>query len=105
LMVGLTEFDQELKPAPVVARSWDILDGGQKILFHLRDDVSWSDGQRVRAQDFEYSWKRLLNPKTASEYAYILFDIVNAEEYHTGKIDDDRMVGVKARDDLTLEVE
>ncbi len=105
LMVGLTEFDQDLKPAPVVARSWDILDGGQKILFHLRDDVSWSDGQRVRAQDFEYSWKRLLNPKTASEYAYILFDIVNAEEYHTGKIDDDRMVGVKARDDLTLEVE
>jgi len=55
LMVGLTEFDKELKPAPVIAKSWEILDGGAKIVFHLRDDVQWSDGQKVRAQDFEYS--------------------------------------------------
>ncbi len=105
LMVGLTEFDKELKPAPVIAKSWDILDGGRKIIFHLRDDVQWSDGQKVRAQDFEYSWKRLLNPKTASEYAYTLFDIVNAQEYHEGKIDDPNAVGVRAQDDVTLTVE
>ncbi|MBI2532354.1 MAG: hypothetical protein HYW03_09105 [Deltaproteobacteria bacterium] len=72
LMVGLTEFNKELKPAPVVAKSWEVLDGGKKLVFHLRDDVAWSDGKKVRAQDFEYSWKRLLSPKTASEYAYIL---------------------------------
>ena len=88
LMVGLTEFDKELKPAPVIAKSWDVLEDGKKIIFHLRDDVQWTDGKKVRAQDFEYSWKRLLNPKTASQYAYILFDIVNAQEYAEGKIKD-----------------
>lgn len=105
LMVGLTEFDKHLKPAPVIAKSWDILDGGKKIIFHLRDDVLWSDGQKVRAQDFEYSWKRLLNPKTASEYAYTLFDIVNAQAYHEGKVTDPDAVGVHAQDDVTLVVE
>ena len=104
LMVGLTEFDKALKPAPVIAKSWDILDGGNRIVFHLRDDVQWSDGKKVRAQDFEYSWKRLLNPKTASEYAYTLFDIVNAQEYHEGKIAEPQSVGVKAEDDTTLTV-
>lgn len=105
LMVGLTEFDRELKPAPMIAKSWDILDGGKKIIFHLRDDVTWSNGKKVRAQDFEYAWKRLLHPKTASEYAYILFDLVNAEAYHRGKVTDDSLVGVRSRDDLTLEVD
>ena len=104
LMVGLMEFDKNLKPAPVIAKSWEIRDGGRQILFHLRDDVAWSDGKKVRAQDFEYSWKRLLNPKTASEYAYSLFDIVNAEEFHQGKITDESAVGVTATDDTTLEV-
>jgi oligopeptide transport system substrate-binding protein len=104
LMVGLTEFTRDLKPAPVIAKSWDVADGGKRIIFHLRDDVLWSDGQKVRAQDFEYSWRRLLNPKTASEYAYILFDIVNAQEYHEGKLADSGDVGVRALDDVTLEV-
>jgi oligopeptide transport system substrate-binding protein len=104
LMVGLTEFNKELKPAPVIAKSWDIAEGGKRIIFHLRDDVLWSDGQKVRAHDFEYSWKRLLNPKTASEYAYILYDIVNAREYHENKLSNAAEVGVKAVDDLTLEV-
>ena len=101
-MVGLTEFDKELKPAPVIAKSWDVLEDGKKIIFHLRDDVQWTDGKKVRAQDFEYSWKRLLNPKTASQYAYILFDIVNAQEFAEGKIKDSSTVGVKASDEQTL---
>jgi oligopeptide transport system substrate-binding protein len=104
LMVGLTEFTRDLKPAPVIAKSWDIAEGGKRIIFHLRDDVLWSDGQKVRAQDFEYSWKRLLNPKTASEYAYILFDLVNAQEFHEGKLADAGELGVRALDDVTLEV-
>jgi oligopeptide transport system substrate-binding protein len=104
LMVGLTEFDKNLKPAPVIARSWEFLDRGTTIVFHLRDDVQWSDGQKVRAQDFEYSWKRLLNPKTASEYAYTLFDIINAQQYAEGKINDPAAVGVSAPDDRTLVV-
>ena len=102
LMVGLTEFDKDLKPAPVIAKSWDFQDGGKKIVFHLRDDVQWSDGKKVRAQDFEYSWKRLLNPKTASQYAYILFDVANAQEYNEGKVKEASSVGVQAPDDQTL---
>ena len=104
LMVGLTEFDKDLKPAPVIAKSWEFLEGGKKIVFHLRDDVQWTDGKKVRAQDFEYSWKRLLNPKTASQYAYILFDIANAQEYAEGKIKDASAVGIQAQDDQTLVV-
>lgn len=104
LMVGLTEFDKELKPAPVIAKSWEFQNGGRKIIFRLRDDVQWSDGKKVRAQDFEYSWKRLLNPKTASQYAYILFDIVNAQEYADGKLKDPSAVGVRAEDERTLVV-
>lgn len=104
LMVGLTEFDKALKPAPVIAKSWDVIEGGKKLVFHLRDDVQWTDGKKVRSQDFEYSWKRLLNPKTASQYAYILFDIVNAQEYAEGKLKDASAVGVRAEDDQTLVV-
>lgn len=104
LMVGLTEFDKNLKPAPVVASSVEFLDGGRKIVFRLRGDVEWTDGKKVRAQDFEYSWKRLLNPKTASPYAYILFDIVNAQEFNEGKITDPSRVGVRAEDERTLVV-
>jgi oligopeptide transport system substrate-binding protein len=102
LMVGLTEFDKDLKPAPVIAKSWEFSDGGKKIVFHLRDDVQWTDGKKVRAQDFEYSWKRLLNPKTASQYAYILYDIDNAQEFAEGKLKDASAVGVQAPDDQTL---
>ncbi len=104
LMVGLTEFDKNLKPAPVIASSVEFLDGGRRIVFRLRGDVEWTDGKKVRAQDFEYSWKRLLNPKTASPYAYILFDIVNAQEFNQGKITDPSLVGVRAEDDRTLVV-
>jgi oligopeptide transport system substrate-binding protein len=102
LMVGLTEFDKDLKPSPVIAKSWELRDGGKKIVFHLRDDVQWSDGKKVRAQDFEYAWKRLLSPKTASQYAYILFDVANAQEYNEGKVKDASSVGVQAQDDQTL---
>ena len=102
LMVGLTEFDKDLKPAPVIAKSWEVLDGGKKIVFHLRDDVKWSDGKVVRAQDFEYSWKRLLDPKTASQYAYTLFDLVDAQKFNEGKTKDASTVGVRAQDDNTL---
>lgn len=104
-MVGLTELDRDLKPAPVIAKSWEILDGGRRVVFHLRDDVLWSDGQKVRAQDFEYAWKRLLHPQTASEYAYFLFDIFNAEAFNRGEVTDHSLVGVRAKDDWTLEVQ
>jgi oligopeptide transport system substrate-binding protein len=70
--------------------------------FKLRD-AKWSDGKPVTAHDFEYAWKRALDPKTASEYAYILYPVKNAEAYNMGKAKADD-VGVKALDDKTLQV-
>lgn len=104
LMVGLVEFDHGLEPKPVVAKGWRVIDGGKRILFELRTDVPWSDGKPVTAYDFEYSWKRLLDPNTASEYAYILYDLVNAEAFNQGKFKDSSTVGVKALNDRILEV-
>jgi oligopeptide transport system substrate-binding protein len=104
LMAGLTELDSASEPAPMVAERWDVLDGGRRIVFHLRKDVLWTDGRKVRAQDFEFAWKRLLDPATASEYAYILFDVENAEAYNRGDNRDPDTVGVHAVDDQTLEV-
>lgn len=63
----------------------------------------WSDGKPVTAHDFEYAWKRVLNPKTASEYSYMLFPIAHAEEYNLGK-GSAGDVGVKALDDTTLQI-
>ncbi len=102
IMEGLTEYDRELKPVPALASSWQVQ--GKKIIFKLRDDVFWSDGKRVTAHDFEYSWKRLLNPASAAEYAYFLYDLAGALEYNTGETKDPDSVGVKALDDVTLEV-
>lgn len=104
IMEGLTQFNENLEVVPSVAKSWDIVEGGQKIVFYLRKDVKWTDGKPVTAYDFEYSWKRLLNPITAAEYAYFLYDIKNAFEYNSGKIKDPEKVGVKAIGNYILEV-
>jgi len=104
LMEGLAQYDAQLTPQPAIARDWDISPDGKVYRFHLRDDVYWSDGQPVVAGDFEYSWKRLLNPETAAQYAYFLFDLENAFEYNSGKLKDPEHVGVRALDDRTLEV-
>jgi oligopeptide transport system substrate-binding protein len=104
LMVGLTQYNEKLACAPACAESWQITDGGKHYLFHLRSNVFWTDGKPVVASDFEYAWKRLLNPKTGAQYSFFLYDIVNAFEYATGKVKDDSLVGVKALDDRTLDV-
>jgi len=98
LMEGLTKFDDSLVPQPALAESWEISEDGTTYTFKIRGNVNWSDGEPLKAQDFEYSWKRILNPDTGGHYAYFLYDVENAEEYNTGKIDDPDKVGVKALD-------
>jgi oligopeptide transport system substrate-binding protein len=90
---------------PDVARSWDVFDGGRRYVFHLRDDVLWSDGVPVTARDFEYAWKRVLDPATGSSFANFLYDVRGARAYHQGELEDPGQVGVRALDGLTLEVE
>lgn len=105
LMEGLAEYDEALRPQPAIAKGWAVSSDGLRYVFILRDDVFWTDGKRVTAHDFEYSWKRLLDPKTASEYAYFLYDIRNAVEYNSGELKDPDQVGVKAIDEKTLQVD
>lgn len=104
IMEGLTRFGGDYKPEPALAKNWDITKDGRTYTFHIREDSFWNDGKPLKAGDFEYSWKRILNPETGADYAYFLYDIENAEEYNTGKIIDPEMVGVKAVDDKTLVV-
>lgn len=88
---------------PGMAKEWEISEDGLTYTFHLRD-AKWNDGIPVTAQDFEYSWIRLLEPATASEYAFQGYYLLNGEEYNTGAITDKTQVGVKAIDEKTLEV-
>jgi oligopeptide transport system substrate-binding protein len=104
LMEGLVAIGPKMKVEPALARKWTVNPGGTIYTFQLRDDVVWSDGAPLKAQQFVDSWKRLLSPEFQASYAYLLFDIVNAEAFHTGKISDFKEVGVKALDDHTLQV-
>ena len=77
-------------------------DGTVTYTFHLRD-AKWSDGQPVTANDFVFAWQRAVDPMTASEYAYIMSPILNADAINAGEKDKSEL-GVKAIDDKTLEV-
>jgi oligopeptide transport system substrate-binding protein len=89
---------------PGVAAKWNVSSDGKIYTFRLRKNAKWSNGDPVTAGDFEYAWKRLLNPQLAAEYASSLYVLVNGEEYNSGKISDASKVGVKAKDPLTLVV-
>ena len=104
IMEGLTRFDSRLQAQPAIAQSWDVSADGLSYTFKIRSGVNWTDGQPVTAHDFVYSWRRLLDPKTASQYAYFLYDIQNAYEYNTGRLIDPARVGVKAINEQTLRV-
>jgi ABC-type oligopeptide transport system substrate-binding subunit/DNA-binding SARP family transcriptional activator len=105
LFSGLLELSPEMGVVPDVARSWEMLDEGRRYIFHLRDDVRWSDGVRVTAGDFEYAWKRVLNPAASSQEASLLYDIKGAKAYHEGHVSDPGLIGVRAVDEDTLVVE
>lgn len=102
---GLIRMDKDNKPTPGMAKDWKVSDDGMKWTFNIRDDAKWSNGDPVTAHDFEYAWKRALDPETASPYSYILYPIKNAESYNTNGGATADEVGVKAVDDKTLEVE
>lgn len=101
---GLTQFDEKLNILPANAKSWDVTEEGTLYTFHLDPKYMWSDGTPVLARHFREAWLRLLNPRTASPYAYFLYAIQNAQEYNEGKIDDAKKVAITATDDLTLVV-
>ena len=105
LFEGLLHFDRFGEPQPGIAESWDLSSDDKIYTFHLRANAKWSNGDPVTANDFVQSWKRVLLPETASEYAYLLYHIKNAEPFNEGTLKDFRTVGVTAIDDRTLRVE
>ena len=105
LLEGLvTEDPVDLHPVPGVAEKWDISPDRKVYTFHLRADAKWSNGDPVTARDFLESYKRILSPSLASEYAYMHFVVKNAEAYNTNGITDFNQVGYKVIDDHTLQI-
>ncbi|MEW9124069.1 MAG: peptide ABC transporter substrate-binding protein [Thermotaleaceae bacterium] len=96
----MREIDGKLENA--MAEKVDISEDGLVYTFHLRDAL-WSDGQPVKAQNFEYGWKRVLNPATAAPYSAHMFYIKNAQAYFEGK-ENIENVGIQSLDDKTFEV-
>jgi len=105
LFEGLTSYDPKtLDPRPGVAEKWEVSPDGKTYTFHLRDS-EWSDGKKVVAGDFVYAWTRILDPATPSDYGHLFFFIKGAEAFNQKKTTDRASVGVRAKDDRTLEVE
>ena len=105
LFEGLTNLDPTtLTPEPGVAQSWDISEDARVYTFHLREDARWSNGDPVTAEDFRYSWQRILSPRLAADYSYFLYCIVNAQAFNQGEFSDFAEVGVRVINPHTLEV-
>ena len=105
LFEGLTAIDEKSAlPVAAVATHWEVSADALTYTFHLRPTARWSNGDPVTAGDFVYSIQRILSPAFASEYAYMLWPIKDAEAYNRGKNPDFGTVGVKALDERTLQI-
>lgn len=103
MFVGLTTEDQHSRPAPGMAERWETSEDGRTWTFYLRR-AQWSDGEACDAHDFEFGLKRILDPNTLAEYAAILYPLRNAQAVNNGEMDPQEL-GVRAIDDLTLEIQ
>ena len=105
LFQGLTEVPLGAgPPVPGVAERWTLSEDGLTYTFHLRTNAKWSNGDPVTAEDFRYSWLRVLAPATAAPYADMLFPIAGAEAYYRAAGGDPAMVGIEVIDPHTLRV-
>lgn len=106
LFEGLVGLDpQNLHPTPGVAKSWDISPDGRTYTFHLRNDAKWSNGDPVTADDFLFSYQRVLSKNLGSPYTARFYHLTGAEDYHKGITQDFSTVGIKAVDDHTLQLQ
>ena len=107
LMDPLVRLNDDLEPEPSLAERWEFSGDDKTVTFTLREDGRWTNGDPVTAADFEYAWKRILDPEVAAGYAYQLYGIIGASEYNSCKKECEGLrerVGVKALDEHTLEV-
>src|SRR5688572_17079167 len=103
---GLTRFEPTNAAAvPGLAERWDISPDGKVYTFYLRSNAVWSTGEPITADDVVYSWRRAVNPLTASDYAGQLYYVKNGEAINRGMIKDVTQLGAEAVDTRTLRVE
>ncbi len=98
LFESLTSFDGDLHIRPALAASWQFADGGRQVTFHLRPDLTFSDGSPLRPSDVVRSWLRIIDPSHPSPLASLAFDIAGAEAYARGTSTDPSSVGLRADD-------
>ena len=107
MMDGLMQMADDGSVKPAVAKEMKVSSDGLHYTFTLRDDVYWSNGVRVTADDFVYGWQRAIDPALESEYAFMISDIAqikNARAIQAGQMEVNQL-GVRAVDDFTFEVE
>ena len=117
---GLTRLDANQETVPGAAESWDYNDDATQITFHLRPDLTYSDGTPITAANFRYAVERTCDPNTAGDYQYLLFEVVgcaelaglaadaegNPKEFTPAEYDAAKAaLGAKALDDLTLQLD
>jgi len=103
LFVSLVDFDEvNGEPSPDLATSWEASADGKTWTFHLRDDVVWTNGEKLTAKDVQYSIQRILDPAVASPLAGRLYSIENAKEFNTGAAEASEL-GIKIVDDYTIQ--
>ena len=104
LFSGLVELTADMDIIPSLAQAWEVSNDGCRYVFRLRESACWSDGVLVTAGDFEYAWKRAIDPNIASPNAESFFSIKGARAFHDGN-GATADVGVWTLDDQTLVVE
>jgi oligopeptide transport system substrate-binding protein len=104
LLEGLVRFDKEGNIVPGVAENWTISDDGTVYTFNINKNAKWSNGDPVTANDFVYSWEKVLRPEIAAPLGSNLFFIKNGAAYNEGSLKDSGDIGLKALDEYTLEV-
>ncbi|MDP6509409.1 MAG: peptide ABC transporter substrate-binding protein [Chloroflexota bacterium] len=104
LFEPLVRVDAEGRPQPAAAEKWEVAAGGAEYRFTLRPDLKWSDGSALTATDFEYAWKRVLDPNVRSDAAYLLFPVEGAMDYADGLSADADGVRIVAESERVLKV-
>lgn len=105
LFEPIVTFDPlTLAPRPALAERWDISPDGLTYTFHLRPTARWSNGDPITAEDCIASWRRILTPTLAADYAYFFYIIRGAESFHKSQTTDFTTVGLAAPDARTLVV-
>lgn len=95
---NLLRVDKKGEPKPDLAKSVEVSEDGLTYTATLRDGLKWSDGSALTAEDFVYTWQRMVDPKTASEYSYLAVEshLENADKINSGELFDLNQLGVKA---------